>query len=48
LRQADKLLWVSKDEVLEILRSNPSDPDFLQDISDLEVGLEGLSDPWER
>ena len=40
--------WVPKAAVLDLLRANPPDPQFVQDIADLGGRLEDLSDPWER
>jgi len=42
-----KRQWVPKEEVLKILRSQPPDPTFFQDIEDMGGTLEDLEDPWK-
>jgi prevent-host-death family protein len=42
-----KRQWVSRAEVLKLLRSNKPDPDFFADVAELGR-LEEITDPWER
>jgi prevent-host-death family protein len=39
--------WVPKAEVLQLLRSQPSDPTFFDDLRELGGTLEDVHDPWE-
>ncbi len=39
--------WVSKAEVLKLLRTNKPDTDFFADIAELG-NLEEITDPWQR
>jgi prevent-host-death family protein len=43
-----KRQWVPKAEVLKILRSQPPDPTFSEDLAELGGTLEDLEDPWEK
>ena len=42
-----KRQWVPKAEVLKILRSQPPDPTFFEDLGTMGGTLEDLGDPWE-
>ena len=42
-----KRQWVSKPEILRLLRANQPDPDFFRDVAELGA-LEDLTDPWQR
>jgi prevent-host-death family protein len=42
-----KRQWVSKGEILKILRSQPPDPTFFEDVGTLGGTLEDLKDPWQ-
>jgi prevent-host-death family protein len=42
-----KRQWVSRAEVLKLLRTNKPDPDFFADIAELGE-LEEITDPWQR
>lgn len=39
--------WVAKDEVLRILRSQPPDPTFFEDVASLGGSVDDLEDPWQ-
>jgi len=47
LSPCPKRQWVSRDEVLKLLHTNPPDPDFFADIAELGE-LEDIADPWQR
>ncbi|HEX3526294.1 MAG TPA: type II toxin-antitoxin system prevent-host-death family antitoxin [Thermoanaerobaculia bacterium] len=47
LSPCPKRQWVSRTEVLKLLRTNKPDPDFFADVAELG-GLEKITDPWER
>lgn len=40
--------WVPRAEVLKILRSQSSDPDFFEDLREMGGTLAELGDPWEK
>jgi prevent-host-death family protein len=40
--------WVPREEVLRILRTQPPDPGFFEEIQEMSGTLEELGDPWER
>jgi prevent-host-death family protein len=42
-----KRLWVSRAEVLKLLRTNKPDPDFFADVAELG-SVEEITDPWQR
>jgi len=42
-----KRQWVAKAEVLTLLRSQPSDPTFFEDLRELGGTVGDLHDPWE-
>ncbi|HEV2851407.1 MAG TPA: type II toxin-antitoxin system prevent-host-death family antitoxin [Thermoanaerobaculia bacterium] len=42
-----KRQWVPKAEVLKILRSQPPDPTFFEDLGDMGGTLDALGDPWK-
>jgi prevent-host-death family protein len=43
-----KKQWVPKADLLKILRSQPSDPQFFEDLREMGGALEDLEDPWQR
>lgn len=42
-----KRQWVPREELLEILRSLPPDPEFFEDLEGMGGTLEDLEDPWK-
>jgi prevent-host-death family protein len=42
-----KRQWVPKAEILEILRSQPADPTFFENLREMGGTLEDLEDPWQ-
>lgn len=43
-----KKQWVPKDDLLKILRSQPPDPQFFEDLKEMGGTLDDLEDPWRR
>jgi hypothetical protein len=39
--------WVPKQEVLDLLAKDMADPDFFDDVAELNEPLERLDEPWE-
>jgi prevent-host-death family protein len=42
-----KRQWVPKAEVLHILRSQPPDPTFFDDLGEMGGAVTDLADPWQ-
>jgi prevent-host-death family protein len=40
--------WVPREELLQILRSQPSDRTFFEDLGEMGGTLADLEDPWNR
>jgi prevent-host-death family protein len=40
--------WVPREEFLKILRAQPPDPDFFEDIREMGGTVGEMGDPWER
>jgi hypothetical protein len=47
LGPCQKRQWVPRVELLEILRSLPSDPSFFEDLGDMGGTLGDVEDPWK-
>jgi prevent-host-death family protein len=43
-----KRQWVPKAEILKVLRSQPPDPAFFDDLREMGGTLEDLEDPWQN
>jgi prevent-host-death family protein len=43
-----KRQWVPAKEVLRLLRAQPPDPTFFDDMGEMGGRLDELSDPWQR
>ena len=40
--------WLSREDLVKILRAGHSDPDFREDVAGLGGTLDELGDPWQR